>query len=144
MPLVETNRTVVTPADCDVLGHMNVSRYFAVCGDGVFSLQTDLGIGLSDIRDGRKLSFAVVRAESDFMAEVHAGDVIYLMTGIESIGGKSVVFRHQLFKADAGVMAFETRFKCVMLDLQNRRAVDIPDDVRDKARAFLLPDAAGG
>ena len=62
MAYVETYRTVVAPSDCDVLNHMNVSGYFQACSDGVFSLQTNLGLGLSDIRDGRKLSFAVVRA----------------------------------------------------------------------------------
>jgi acyl-CoA thioester hydrolase len=41
---------------------MNVFKYFAACCDGVFSLQTSLGFGLRDIKERRKLSFAVVRA----------------------------------------------------------------------------------
>lgn len=138
MTFVETFRSVVAPADCDVLGHMNVSRYFAACSDGVFSFQTMLGLGLSEIRSGRKLSFAVVHAESDFLSEVHAGEVIYLMTGIEKIGGKSVVFRHRLFKAESGILAFETKFQCVMLDLEARKGAEIPEDVREKAKAFLV------
>ncbi len=138
MAFVETFRSVVAPAECDVLGHMNVSRYFAACSDGVFSFQTLLGLGLSDIRDGRKLSFAVVHAESDFLSEVHAGEVIYLMTGIERIGGKSIVFRHQLFKAETGVMAFETKFQCVMLDLDARKGAAIPDTVRQEAQRYMV------
>ena len=55
MPDVETFRSAVAPSDCDVLGHMNVSRYFAACSDGVFSLQTMLGLGIGDIRGGRRL-----------------------------------------------------------------------------------------
>lgn len=115
MSYVETFRSVVTPSECDVLGHMNVSRYFAACSDGVFSIQTEFGLGISDIRDGRKLSFAVVRAESDFKSEVHAGEVIYLMSAVESIGGKSITFKHKLFKAEKQKLAFETRFQCVLL-----------------------------
>ncbi len=139
MPFVETSRTVVTPADCDVLGHMNVARYFGICGDGVFSFQTMLGLGVSDIRDGRKLSFAVVRAESDFKSEVVAGEVLYLQTAVERIGEKSITFRHRLFRAETGAMVFETGFQCVLLDLQSRRAAKLPDDVRQKAEAYLLP-----
>jgi acyl-CoA thioester hydrolase len=140
MAFLETFRSVVAPSECDVLGHMNVSRYFAACSDGVFSFQTMLGLGVSKIRHGRKLSFAVVHAESDFLSEVHAGEVIYLLTGIEKNSGKSLVFKHRLFKAESEELAFETRFQCVMLDLEARRGAEIPDDVREKAKEFIIQE----
>ncbi len=138
MSYVETYRATVAPSDCDVLGHMNVSRYFAACADGVFSLQTSLGLGLDDMTNGRKLSFAVVHSESDFKAEVHAGSVIYLMSGIVRIGDKSVVFYHRLFKADGDLLAFETQFKCVLLDLVERKARALPPDIREQAEKYLV------
>jgi len=119
---------------------MNVSRYFAACSDGMFAFQTLLGLGIGDIRSGRKLSFAVVHAESDFKSEVHAGEVIYLETGIEKVGGKSMTFRHRQFKADSGTLAFETSFQCVLLDLESRRAKEVPDDVRERAQAYLVTE----
>ena len=141
MPFVETFRSVVAPADCDHLGHMNVAKYFAACSDGVMAFQTGLGLGPSDLRDGRKLSFVVVRAESDFKSEIVAGEVISLQTGLEEIGGKSVVFRHRLIRVEDNFVAFETTFRCVLLDLENRRVVDIPDDVREKAQEFLIGES---
>jgi acyl-CoA thioester hydrolase len=138
MAFVETHRSVVAPSDCDHLGHMNVSRYFAACSDGMFAFQTSLGLGPADLRDGRRLSFAVVRAESDFKAELGAGEVIVLLSGIEAIGGKSVLFRHRLVRAEDGSAAFETSFRCVLLDLASRRAVAVPDDVREKAQAYMI------
>ncbi len=138
MSFIETFRSVVAPSDCDILGHMNVSRYFAACSDGVFSLQTGLGLGLSDIQAGRKLSFAVVHAESDFKSEVLAGEVIYLLSGIEAIGGKSITFRHRLYRAERTDAAFETLFQCVLLDLETRRSALIPDDVREKAQQYMI------
>lgn len=138
MPFVETYRSAVAPADCDVLGHMNVSKYFAACGDGVLAFQTRLGLGISDLRDGRRLSFAVVHAESDFRSEILAGTVIYLETAVEEIGTKSIVFRHRLRRAEHDTPAFEARFRCVMLSLESRRAVTIPGDVREKAEAYLI------
>lgn len=143
MPKLETFRSVVAPSQCDVLGHMNVSHYFAACSDGVFSIQTALGLGLSDIRKGRKLSFAVVHAESDFMSEIHAGEVIYLVSGIEKIGSKSIVFKHKLFKAEKQALAFKTKFQCVLLDLETRRAREIPTDVKEKAQQFLITNKTG-
>jgi len=137
---IETYRAAVAPADCDVLGHMNISRYFQACSDGVLSFQTRLGLGISDIRHGRRLSLAAVRVESDFKSEIMAGEVISLRTGVEEIGGKTILLRHRLYRVEADVLAFDTKFRCALLDLEQRRAVAIPDDVRAKAQEYLIAD----
>lgn len=137
MPAMVSFRSVVDPSDCDFLGHMNVSRYFAACSDGVFAIQSEMGLTANDMRTGRRLSFAVVNAQSDFRAELSAGDAIRLETSIIAIGSKSITFRHRLFQTDGDKVAFETEFKCVMLSLDTRRAVEIPTDVRKAATAWL-------
>ena len=129
-------RSVVDPADCDFLGHMNVSRYFAACSDGVFAIQSEMGLTASDMRSGRKLSFAVVHAESDFRLELSAGDAIQLETSIIAMGTKSTTFRHRLIRSEDDATAFEAVFKCVMFNLETRGAADIPDEVRQKASAW--------
>lgn len=129
-------RSVVDPADCDFLGHMNVSKYFAACSDGVFAIQSEMGLTASDMRSGRRLSFAVVHAESDFRSELSAGDAIRLETSIIEMGAKSITFRHRLVRSEDDATAFETVFKCVMLNLETRRASDIPDEVRQRADAW--------
>lgn len=138
MSFMETYRAVVSPSDCDHLGHMNVSRYFAACSDGVFAFQTALGLGRRSMTEERKLSFAVVRAESDFKSEIMAGEVVALRTGVLEIGGKSLTFLHRLVKVEDETVAFETVFRCVMLDLEARRAAAIPDDIREKAAAYMI------
>ena len=130
-------RSVVDPSDCDFLGHMNVSRYFAACSDGVLAIQSEMGLTAKDMREGRRLSFAVVHDESDFKAELAAGDSIYLETDILAIGSKSMTFRHQLFRAEHRQLAFETIFKCVLLSLADRRATEISDDIRENAANWL-------
>lgn len=137
MPAMITFRSVVDPADCDFLGHMNVSRYFAACSDGVFAIQSEMGLTANDMRSGRRLSFAVVNAQSDFHAELSAGDALRLETSIIAIGSKSMTFHHKLYRSDGDALAFETEFKCVMLSLETRRAANIPDDVRERALEWL-------
>ena len=90
------------------------------------------------MRGGRRLSFAVVHAESDFKAEVLAGEVLSLRTAVEAIGVKSITFRHRLLRSEDDAVVFETAFRCVLLDLENRRAVAVPDDIRAKAQAYLM------
>lgn len=137
MPALVSFRSVVDPTDCDFLGHMNVSRYFAACSDGVFAIQSEMGLTADDMRRGRRVSFAVVHAQSDFRAELTAGDSIRLETSVVAIGSKSMTFRHRLFRTDGDKLAFETEFKCVLLSLETRQATEIPDDVRERATEWL-------
>ncbi len=134
---LETYRHVVTPAECDHLGHMNAQFYFAAVSGGIGAFEVALGLTPSDKRTGRGLAFVVVHGISDFRAELAAGDAIRLETGVAEIGGKSATFHHCLFNVETEAVSFETRFKCVLLDLKTRRAVEIPDDIRNGLRAFL-------
>ncbi|SNS21887.1 acyl-CoA thioesterase [Antarctobacter heliothermus] len=137
MPAMTTFRAAVDPSHCDFLGHMNVSRYFAACSDAVFALQAELGLTPDDMRSGRRLSFAVVHAESDFRAELLAGDLLRMETDIVAIGTKSMSFRHRLYRCPDETLSFEATFKGVLLSLDTRRAVEVPQDLRDRAAAFL-------
>ena len=117
MPIFQdTCRTTIAPADCDHLGHMNVQHYFAAVSDGMFALMVRLGLGPEEIRR-RQLSFAVVRAETDFQRELRAGDVIALESTVTKLGEKSATFQHRLKNVASGAIAMTTEFKCVLLDL---------------------------
>ena len=70
---LRTLTTVVRAEDCDALGHMNVQHYFRAVSDGMFVLMERLGLSRGEIAR-RRISFAVVRAETDFRRELHAGD----------------------------------------------------------------------
>jgi acyl-CoA thioesterase FadM len=61
-----------------------------------------------------------------------------MRTALLGIGGKSMLLRHQLLRAD-GVIAFDSQFSAVLFDLVNRRAAEIPADVRAKAEALVHP-----
>lgn len=141
MPAMISFRSVVDPSDCDFLGHMNVSRYFAACSDRVFAIQSEMGLTANDVRSGRRLSFAVVNAQSDFRTELSAGDAISLETSVIEIGSKSITFKHRLIRSEGNTLAFETVFKCVLLNLETRRAAEIPEDVRERAAQWLEQEA---
>jgi acyl-CoA thioesterase FadM len=108
---------------------MNVQHYFAAVSDGVFAVMVQLGLGPREIRE-RKMSFAVVHAETEFQQELHAGDVIVLESTVEKLGTKSATFHHRLSNVATGTLAMNTKFKCVLLDLEHRSGLEIPDDIR--------------
>jgi acyl-CoA thioesterase FadM len=133
---VETYRAAVAPAQCDHLGHMNVQHYFGAVSDGMFALMIRLGLGPAEI-GRRRLSFAVVRAETDFHRELRPGDVMALESKVASLGEKSATFQHRLRNAATGELAMSTQFKCVLLDLEERQARAIPEDIRTRAAALI-------
>lgn len=130
-------RGMVPQWDCDHLGHMNVGHYLRLCGDSAFAFQDALGLTAEDIRSGRGLSFAVVHAESDFLAEVLAGEIITMKTGVLSIGTKSATFHHVMEKSD-GSRAFESLFKAVMFNTRTRKSDRVPDDLRAALAAYKV------
>ena len=135
---LETFRATVAPADCDHLGHMNVQHYFAAASDGMFALMVRLGLGPEEIRL-RQMSFAVVRAETEFHQELHAGDVVALESTLLRLGEKSATFHHRLRNVATDVLAMSTESKCVLLDSEKRQASPIPDDIRSAAiKVFSL------
>jgi acyl-CoA thioester hydrolase len=87
------------------------------------------------------MSFAVVRAETDFHNELHAGDVVVLNSTIRRLGTKSATFHHQLKNAATDALAMSTEFKCVLLDLENRQATEIPRDIRNVAIELFAPES---
>ncbi|MHA6261929.1 acyl-CoA thioesterase [Arenibacterium sp. CAU 1754] len=130
---------VIGSSDCDALGHMNVARYYALCNQNGFGMQTAMGWPPGERRDGVRLSFAVVRAESDFQAEVLAGETLIVRTDIARIGRKSASFRNVILRRDESPV-FRSVWHSACLDLDARRATVIPDAFRAALETHLSPD----
>jgi len=62
-----------------------------------------------------------------------------LESTVLTLGEKSATFHHQLKDVATGDIAMSTAFKCVLLDLEKRKATPIPDDIR-AAAAQLMAD----
>lgn len=135
---IKTFHKAVSPAELDHLGHMNVQYYFAAIGNAITSFQIALGLTPSDMREGRRLAFVVVHGENNFKAELKAGDVIRMETGVSEIANKTATFHHCLFKTETETLSFDTHFKCVLMNLDTRRAVKIPDDIRKKLETYKV------
>jgi acyl-CoA thioester hydrolase len=138
MTLVHELRVTVGSSDCDVLGHMNVARYFALCNQCGSALQAAIGWVPGQERDGSRLSFAVVRSESDFKSEVMEGEMLTVRSDLLRLGNKSASFRNRIARAD-GTEVFHSVWHTVCLNLETRRAAPIPPALRTALTAFLLP-----
>ena len=132
-------RIVVGSSDCDALGHMNVANYYSYSSLSGREFQRLIGWPPGQANKGRRLSFAVVRAESDFRAEVLEGQAILVTTSVGSIGEKSATFLHQIALED-GTEVYSSVWRSVLMNLDTRRSEYIPDDLRQALQAHLVDD----
>ena len=130
---------VIGTLDCDELGHLNVSRYFRFCNRAGFAMQAAIGWPPGEANAGRRYSFAVVTETSEFLAEMHAGEVITAEVGISAMGTKSATFLNVLRRAD-GSVAYSSPWKSVLMDLDTRRSVELPEDLRAALKTYWVED----
>ena len=133
---IETYRAAVNPWQCDQLGHMNVQYHMAAVSDAAFQMMVHLGIG-ADAEHDPPLSLAAIRMEFDFPSELNIGDGYFVESTIESVGTKSIIFRHRMKTVATGVVAMEAKVVGVCMDLQSRESFPLPEAVAARARAIM-------
>ncbi len=118
--------------DVDALGHMTSSRYAALYDD----------VRWQWVRRVRQAAPAlgefvpvVVEARILYKRELAMGERITVSTHLDRIQGKAIYFTQEIRKAD-GMIASSAEYVTLLLDTTARRAVPIPDVVRQ-----LFPDA---
>jgi acyl-CoA thioester hydrolase len=126
---METLRRPVSPRDCDILGHMNVSAYIDVVSDAMFALQTAAGLDRATLARTQR-SFVAAHIEADYKTEMLAGEVFTLHSHVVHIGTKSARFAHRMIRMSDAAVVFQAENISVFFDLEARRAVAIPDDLR--------------
>ena len=130
---------IVGSTDCDALGHLNVAQYFALCNVNGFAMQRAMGWPPGEAVDGLRLSFAVMKADCNFMAEVLAGETVRVQASIKRIGTKSAVFRNDIKRMDDSPV-FASTWQSACLNLDTRKSYVIPDNLREALERFHVPD----
>lgn len=126
---MQTIRRPVAPRDCDILGHMNVAAYIDAVSDAMFTLQSAAGLDRASI-DATRRSFVAARVEADYRAEMLAGEVFTIQSRVLHVGTKSARFGHRMIRLGDGARVFEAQNVSVFFDLDARRALAIPADLR--------------
>lgn len=126
---VETYRAAVAPWQCDHLGHMNAQYYYGAVGDAMFAIMSEIALTPQAVRD-RHMSFAAVHTEGNFIRELRPGDLYSMRSTVLEIGRSSALFHHVMESQPGGGRAFDANLKAVLLNLQTRKSVEIPDDIR--------------
>jgi len=136
---VLTYRGVVYPWHCDHMGHMNVMWYTGKFDEACWQFLSMLGLTPSRFAHDRT-GVAAVEQRIQYQRELRAGDTVTIRSVLLDVSGKSIRMMHEM-RADAiDEVAATTEIVGVHIDSIARKAVRLPEDVRE--RALQLKEAA--
>lgn len=137
----ETYRGSVAAWECDQYGHMNVQFYTARISDAAASVMLAAGFGQKAFKE-QKLGIAAVNAETRFVSELHAGDLIRMESGVVFAEGRKIKFHHRVYNAETGTLCMQAEVLALCFDLVQRKSVALPVDLEEGFRRVRIDPAA--
>ena len=125
-----TYRGVVYPWQCDHMGHMNVMYYANKFDEACWQLLSMVGLNPSRFaEDGTGM--AAVEQHIQYRRELRAGQAVTIQSAVLEVKDKSIHMLHKLIDDASGEVAATTVVVGVHIDALLRKAISIPQDVRD-------------
>jgi len=135
--LFATYQATVADAECDASGHMTACHYMGAVSDSIPNLLLLL-FGIDRSRNDR-LGGAALEYRFVYHSVPRAGDVLALRSGLAAVADKTYRIVHWLFDAATGLAVATAEAVAVAMDLDTRRAIAIPDDVRARLERAVIP-----
>jgi acyl-CoA thioester hydrolase len=129
--LIEVNRSVVTPAECDERGALLPHHQFGRYSDAAPFLWNHLGFDRAAMQD-RQEGSVVAEMLNHYRDPLRAGDLIVVMSGLASFTDKVLTFNHFLFEAETGALAACAEAVGMKFDQKTRKIM--PFSAEDLAR----------
>ena len=118
----------------DVNGHMNVANYLQAFDDAVVRLRKNIGITDGYVRGGRS-TFAV-ECHMTYQQELKLGDPYVITAQLLAYSATGLHQFNRMYHADELFLAATAESMTLHVDLQSRRVVPWPDDVRNALDAL--------
>ncbi len=132
-----SSRGTIDAWDCDGQGRMSFRNYYALASDGIGPVRHRMGI-TRDMARTRGWGGVALEYSVRFLSPISAGDVYTLRTGLLSLAGKTFRVGHRLHNDSSGELAATFDIVACMFDLQARRAMALPDEIRARAQKMII------
>ena len=133
---METYRGFVMAQETDSNGHMNVQYYTQKFDQASGQHLTRLGFEFNDLSKDN-LGFAYVESTIRYIKEVLEDTAVHIETEVISVGNKVVVVKHEMKNSVHGTLASDCVMKWVIFDKISRKAVLLPESLRDRLKKDL-------
>jgi acyl-CoA thioester hydrolase len=139
MGFVEIGRGAVAPWECDPAGEMELFQYVGRISDSVvnllahFQTEEELSRRSHGIEGG-----ALVELRIAWHVPLRAGSLFTIHSGIAEAGRKTQHFVHLFFDEATRACAATAHGIAVAMDLETRKAIELPEARRRRIQAGLL------
>ena len=128
---VLSHRSVITPLECDHHGNLLDQFYIARFSDAASHLWNHLGVTRGWMHDNN-LGTVAVEMKATRHGHVRVGTMLEAVTWLEALGNKTFSFRHQISDMASGEALYSGAVTALLMDLNARRAVTLPDMMREQ------------
>jgi len=112
--------------------HMNVMWYASKFDEACWQLLSMLGLTPSRF-EKNGTGMAAVEQHIQYKRELHAGDAITIQSALLEVKEKSIHMLHKMIDDATGEVAATTVVIGVHMDATVRKAIRLPQDVRERA-----------
>jgi acyl-CoA thioester hydrolase len=140
MSPISTYFGTVYPAECDHMGHMNVSHYVAKFDQASWNLFCTIGASRESMSE-HGYAIAAVEQNLRYKRELVPGDVVEIRSELLEVRDKAIRFRHEMILRTSGEVAATSEYVTVSLDRIRRKAKPYPEEVLNAARIALAQGA---
>ena len=131
-----TYRGAVMTWECDSNGHMNIMYFINKYENGGRNLFVQVGMHL-DYMTKHNYGVAVIEQQVKYLQEALEDDVLYIESQIEGYSNKVITVYHEMKNGHSHETISTAVIKLVLLDKIKRKAVVIPDEIREKMDVFI-------
>ncbi|WP_241254660.1 acyl-CoA thioesterase [Brevibacillus sp. SYP-B805] len=131
----------VRSTELDALGHVNNARYLDYMEWGRMEWLFQAGFTWEEL-NRRQILPVVVNANINYRQELRLREKVKIVSTVGSIGKKSFVIRHEIWKEN-GTLACDADFTMVIMDAVARRAIELPEDLVAELRRHVTESVQG-
>ncbi len=134
--MISVYKGVAHPWLCDVMGHMTTRHYVAMFDDASYHFFFEVFGWNSEQAKNKGVGWADVKHVIEYQAEVGVGDILEVRAEFQKLGGKSTTSRYTMYNLSRDEQAASLESTTVLFDLNARKAMTIPEDMREKVAAY--------
>lgn len=137
MGLITTFRGAVLGEHCDAAGYLTMRHYMGRVSDGIPNL---IAQTRGEDRSASRIGGAALEYRFVYRTYAREGDLLVLKSGLKSVGAKTYTWCHWLFDAESGENVATAEAVAISMDLVERKAIEIPPDMRANLERMVVPD----
>jgi acyl-CoA thioesterase FadM len=138
--LRDAARDTVRPEDVDVTGQLGLSAAVQRFSASNAHVLAAFGLTPAYMRDQRR-GFSTFEFQLAMGGEVRAGDPLVVRSGLVHVGSSSIRILHVMTDESTGAEVASLQQSGVHFDQDRRRPTPLPEDLRARALAVLIPTA---